>query len=93
MWLLLSSDRLAVITSYSIHYTKLYDLAFGVTTIHDPSNDTSSIFAAAELQRAGMLVGPRVFSTGTILYGAHYPGYTAKIDSFEDAQFHVRRFV
>ena len=45
-------------------------LAFGVTTIHDPSNDTETIFAASELQRAGMIVGPRIFSTGTILYGA-----------------------
>jgi len=66
-------------------------LAFGVTTIHDPSNDTSSIFSAAELHRAGMTVGPRIFSTGTVLYGAHYPGYTADIENLEDALFHVRR--
>ncbi len=57
------------------------NLAFGVTTIHDPSNDTASVFAAAELQRAGRIVAPRIFSTGTILYGAHQPGYTAEIDS------------
>ena len=67
------------------------NLAFGVTTIHDPSNDTSSIFAAAEMQRAGKLVGPRVYSTGTILYGAHVPGYTAKINGYDDAKFHVQR--
>ena len=67
------------------------NLAFGVTTIHDPSNDTSSIFAAAEMQRAGRIVGPRIFSTGTILYGAHVPGFTAKIETLEDAQFHLRR--
>ncbi len=67
------------------------NLAFGVTTTHDPSNDNSSIFAAAEMQRAGMLVGPRIFSTGRILYGAQSPGATAKIDSLEDAMFHVRR--
>jgi Tol biopolymer transport system component/imidazolonepropionase-like amidohydrolase len=66
-------------------------LAFGVTTIHDPSNDTSSIFAAAELQRAGRTVGPRVFSTGTILYGAHAPGYHARIEDLDEALFHVRR--
>ncbi len=65
--------------------------AFGVTTIHDPSNDTSSIFSAAELQRTGQIVGPRIFSTGTILYGAHAPGVTAKIESYDDALFHVRR--
>ncbi len=67
------------------------NLAFGVTTIHDPSNDTSSIFAAAELQRAGTIVAPRIFSTGTILYGAHLPGYTAAIETLDDARFHVRR--
>jgi imidazolonepropionase-like amidohydrolase/Tol biopolymer transport system component len=73
------------------NWAQYANVAFGVTTIHDPSNDSSSIFAAAEMQRAGKIVGPRVFSTGTILYGAHYPGYTAKIDSLEDATFHVRR--
>ena len=67
------------------------NLAFGITTIHDPSNDTSSIFSAAEMQRTGAILGPRVFSTGTILYGAHVPGITAKIDGLDDARFHVRR--
>jgi imidazolonepropionase-like amidohydrolase/Tol biopolymer transport system component len=70
---------------------QLANLAFGVTTVHDPSNDTSSIFAAAEMQRAGLIVAPRIFSTGTIIYGAHVPGVTAKIESYEDALFHVRR--
>ena len=67
------------------------NLSFGVTTIHDPSNDTSSIFAAAELQRMGAIVGPRIFSTGTILYGADGPGFHAEINSEEDAEFYVRR--
>lgn len=67
------------------------NLAFGVTTIHDPSNDTEAIFAAAELQRDGRTVAPRIFSTGTILYGALVPGYTANIESYDDALFHVRR--
>ncbi|QIL90737.1 amidohydrolase family protein [Microbulbifer sp. SH-1] len=66
-------------------------LAFGVTTIHDPSNDSSEIFSAAELQKAGIINGPRIFSTGTILYGAKGPGYKAKINSLEDAEFHVSR--
>jgi Tol biopolymer transport system component/imidazolonepropionase-like amidohydrolase len=66
-------------------------LAFGVTTIHDPSNDSSSIFSASEMQRAGVIVGPRIYSTGTILYGAKAPGYTANIESYDDAKFHVQR--
>ncbi len=67
------------------------NLSFGVTTIHDPSNDTSTIFAASELQRAGRIVGPRIFSTGTILYGANAPGFTAAVANLDDAKFHVRR--
>lgn len=66
-------------------------LAFGVTSIHDPSNDTSQIFAASELQKAGLIAAPRTFSTGTILYGANGPGYTAHVDSLEDAKFHLER--
>ncbi|HVS66754.1 MAG TPA: amidohydrolase family protein, partial [Thermoanaerobaculia bacterium] len=65
-------------------------LAFGVTTAHDPSNDTSTIFAASEQQRAGLIVGPRIFSTGTILYGAEN-AERAEIDSLEDARFHLAR--
>jgi imidazolonepropionase-like amidohydrolase/Tol biopolymer transport system component len=65
-------------------------LAFGVTTIHDPSNDTSEIFAHSELEKAGEVIGPRIFSTGTILYGATTP-FTAKVESAEDALSHLRR--
>ncbi|MFQ5718607.1 MAG: amidohydrolase family protein [Acidobacteriota bacterium] len=73
------------------NWMQFANLAFGVTTIHDPSNDTTSIFSAAELQKAGLIVAPRIFSTGTILYGAHQPGFTAAIDSYDDALFHVQR--
>jgi len=65
-------------------------LAFGVTTLHDPSNNSSEIFTAAEMQRAGEIVGPRIFSTGTILYGAKAP-FKAEIANLDDALFHLRR--
>lgn len=65
-------------------------LAFGVTTIHDPSNDTSEIFAHAELARAGRVVAPRIFSTGTILYGASTP-FTAQVNNYDDALSNLRR--
>lgn len=65
-------------------------LAFGVTTIHDPSNSSSEIFAAAELAKDGQIVAPRIFSTGTVLYGATTP-FTARIDSLDDARGHLRR--
>ena len=66
------------------------NLAFGVTTSHDPSNDTETVFANAELIRAGQKLGPRLFSTGTILYGAETP-FKAIVETYEDAMSHVRR--
>ncbi|MBT8047433.1 MAG: PD40 domain-containing protein, partial [Gammaproteobacteria bacterium] len=65
-------------------------LAFGVTTVHDPSNDATEIFAAAEMQRTGQILAPRTFSTGDIVYGAR-SSYFAEINSLDDARQHVRR--
>ena len=66
------------------------NVAFGVTTSHDPSNDTVTVFTNAEMVRAGLKLGPRVFSTGTILYGAETP-FKAVVDTYEDALSHIRR--
>ena len=60
------------------------NLAFGVTTSHDPSNDSETVFTNAELIRSGAKLGPRLFSTGTVLYGAETP-FKAVIDSYDDA--------
>ena len=65
-------------------------LAYGVTTVHDPSNETFEIFAASEYQKAGKILGPRIFSTGTILYGATTP-FTVEVNSLDDARSHLRR--
>jgi imidazolonepropionase-like amidohydrolase/Tol biopolymer transport system component len=65
-------------------------LGYGVTTVHDPSNDTFEIFAASEYQRAGKILGPRIFSTGTILYGAETP-FMVEIGSLDDALTNLRR--
>jgi imidazolonepropionase-like amidohydrolase/Tol biopolymer transport system component len=66
------------------------NLAYGVTLSHDPSNDTETVFTNAELVRAGMKLSPRLYSTGTILYGAETP-FKAVVDSYDDALSHLRR--
>ncbi|MGO1719291.1 MAG: amidohydrolase family protein, partial [Luteimonas sp.] len=66
------------------------NLAFGITAMHDPSATTEFVFSQAELVQAGRMVGPRIFSTGTILYGAD-GGFKAEIDSLDDARSHLRR--
>ena len=66
------------------------NLAYGVTTTHDPSASTQSVFAQSELVEAGLMLGPRIFSTGYILYGAENPN-RAVIESLDDARAHLRR--
>ena len=66
------------------------NLAYGVTTSHDPSNDTETVFTNAEMVRAGMKLSPRLYSTGTILYGAETP-FKAVVESYDDALSHLRR--
>jgi len=77
-------------THSQTNWAYLANLAFGVTTTHDPSNDTRMVFASHELVEAGATVGPRVFSTGTILYGAE-GDFKSVIDSRKDARRHLRR--
>jgi Tol biopolymer transport system component/imidazolonepropionase-like amidohydrolase len=66
------------------------NLAYGVTTAHDPSATTAFVFSQSELVKAGKLVGPRIFSTGTILYGAD-GDFKALVNSLDDARSHLRR--
>lgn len=66
------------------------NLAFGITTMHDPSATTEFVFSQSELVKAGRMVGPRVFSTGTILYGAD-GDFKAEVNSLDDARRHLRR--
>ncbi|MCC7302347.1 MAG: PD40 domain-containing protein [Bacteroidia bacterium] len=66
------------------------NLAYGVTTVHDPSSNTEMIFSQSEMVRAGNMTGPRIFSTGWILYGAE-GDYKAVINSLDDARSHLRR--
>lgn len=66
------------------------NLAYGVTTMHDPSATTEAVFYNSEMIKAGLMVAPRLYSTGTIIYGAEGPE-KAIINSFEDAMSHLRR--
>ena len=73
-----------------LNYGFLAGLAFGTTTMHDPSNETSMVFSTAETARATGMIAPRLFSTGTILYGAE-GNFKAITTSFDDAIAHLRR--
>jgi imidazolonepropionase-like amidohydrolase/Tol biopolymer transport system component len=66
------------------------NLAYGVTTAHDPSSNSEMIFSHSEMIKAGEMVGPRLYSTGTILYGAD-GDFKAVINSLDDARSAIRR--
>ncbi|MCF3110439.1 amidohydrolase family protein [Niabella sp. CC-SYL272] len=72
------------------HWPYYANLAFGVTTMHDPSANSELVFAQSEMIKAGKMVGPRVFSTGTVLYGAD-GDFKAVINSLDDARSAIRR--
>jgi len=72
------------------HWQFYANLAYGVTTAHDPSAHTETVFALSELQKNGTLVGPRIYSTGFILYGAE-GDFKAVINNLEDARSSIRR--
>jgi len=72
------------------HWQFYANLAFGITTSHDPSVNTAAAFTLEELQRKGTLVGPRMFSTGFILYGAE-GDFKAVVNNLEDARFAIAR--
>ena len=66
------------------------NLAYGVTTTHDPSAATQTVFAQSEMVKQGAMAGPRVFSTGFVLYGAENPE-KAVVNSYDDARAHLER--
>jgi len=66
------------------------NLAFGITATHDPSSNSETAMSQSEMVRAGRMVGPRIFSTGTILYGAD-GDFKAVINNLEDAQNAISR--
>ncbi len=72
------------------HWPYYANLAFGVTTMHDPSANSEMVFAQSELVKSGAMVGPRVFSTGTVLYGAE-GDFKAVVNSIDDARSALRR--
>ena len=67
------------------------NLAYGVTTVYDPSAPSLDVFSQAELVEAGLMLGPRVYSSGDVLYGGQQTDIFAEVNDLEDARRQVRR--
>ncbi|WP_339713668.1 amidohydrolase family protein [uncultured Kriegella sp.] len=72
------------------HWPLYTNLAFGVTTAHDPSANTETVFTMSELVKSGDMVGPRIYSTGFILYGAD-GDFKAVVNNLDDARSSIKR--
>ncbi|CAL1703396.1 unnamed protein product [Somion occarium] len=60
-------------------------LAYGVTTLHNPSADNVRGFWERFRVERGQAVGPRIFQVGDIIYGAGAPGIHQDIVDMDEA--------
>src|SRR5699024_10085490 len=70
------------------NYKYVGKLAYGITTIYDPSVNVLDYRERAQMVEIGQLLGPRVFASGNIILekpGAHEYDYKI-IDGIEDAK-------
>jgi imidazolonepropionase-like amidohydrolase len=67
------------------------NLAYGITTVYDPSAPSLDVFAQAEMVEAGVMLGPRVYSSGDVLYGGQTAPMFAEVNDQDDARRQVRR--
>ena len=67
------------------------NLAYGVTTTYDPSAPSLDVFPQGEMVEAGVLAGPRIYSSGDVLYGGQQTDIWAEVNSLADARRQVRR--
>jgi len=67
------------------------NLAYGVTTVYDPSAPSLDVFAQGEQVEAGLMVGPRIYSSGDVLYGGQQEDIFAEVNNLLDAKHQVRR--
>jgi imidazolonepropionase-like amidohydrolase/Tol biopolymer transport system component len=67
------------------------NLAYGVTTVYDPSAPSLDVFAQGEMVEAGTMIGPRIYSSGDVLYGGNQASVFAEVNNVDDARRQVRR--
>ncbi|KJA15941.1 hypothetical protein HYPSUDRAFT_47891 [Hypholoma sublateritium FD-334 SS-4] len=61
-------------------------LAYGVTTLHNPSADTVDGFSERIRIERGLMVGPRIFTVGNAIYGAGLTVLHQDIADLEEAK-------
>ncbi|THV08005.1 hypothetical protein K435DRAFT_959464 [Dendrothele bispora CBS 962.96] len=54
-------------------------LSYGVTTMHNPSSDTVDTFVERSRLESGQFIGPRILTTGTVLFAGSWVGLHEEI--------------
>lgn len=77
--------------NWGIHKNQVWlyaaNLAYGVTTTRDPQTATTDVLSYGDMVEAGMIAGPRIYSTGP---GVGYWSY--KIESLEHAKKVLKQY-
>ncbi|KAH8835051.1 hypothetical protein DL96DRAFT_1572673 [Flagelloscypha sp. PMI_526] len=60
-------------------------LAYGVTTLHNPSADNVFSFREREWVESGKIIGPRIYTVGGVIYGAADPTLASDIVDMDEA--------
>ncbi|KAF8520188.1 hypothetical protein BU17DRAFT_75758 [Hysterangium stoloniferum] len=72
------------------HPTKSWEmeafLAYGVTTLHNPSSDNRDGYHERFLVESGKMIGPRIYHTGNIIYGGSEYGIHQDIVNLREAR-------
>jgi imidazolonepropionase-like amidohydrolase len=75
---------------WGLHWTRpwiyLANLAYGVTTTRDPQTATTDVLTYADRVTAGLMPGPRIYSTGPGVF------WTEGINSLDQARNVLRRY-
>ncbi|KAG8988372.1 hypothetical protein FRB90_002790 [Tulasnella sp. 427] len=67
-------------------WEQLTFLAYGCTTVHNPSADTVDTWTERVRVESGLMLGPRIFTTGIVIYGAGEAGYHQDIADDAEAR-------
>ncbi|KAG7453025.1 uncharacterized protein BT62DRAFT_959229 [Guyanagaster necrorhizus] len=60
-------------------------LAYGVTTMHNPSSDTVGAFIERSRLESGQFIGPRILTTGSVIFGGGWEGLHEEIVNMDEA--------
>jgi imidazolonepropionase-like amidohydrolase len=81
--------------SYEVHRGQIWsyaaNLAYGVTTTRDPQTFTTDVFSYEDMETAGNVLAPRIYSTGPGVFGAGNPNGN-NIRNLEDARSVLKRY-